>query len=224
MPKPSSSLVVGLVALFLVLGCAPGPKPCIRAPSCDDSEECLAHRCLPLGSDPVRMDTLRLVLTPAAIGVVSSERPNALRELPTAVAFGSSADGPSALYLKFLPAWQSFSEIDSAFLLLEPMPGTAPDVEEIPVVAARIASAWQPDELGFMTEPKLLPPKARGLARSSPKATLRVDVTEIARFLKQHRTSDYGIALKASRSGAHGASYATGASGGRAPRLELYVR
>ena len=104
------------------------------------------------------------------------------------------------------------------------MPGTAPDVEEVPVVAARVASPWRPDELDLLTQPKLLPPRARGLARSSPKATLRVDVTEIARFLKQHRLNDHGIALKASRSATYGASYATGASGGRAPRLELYVR
>jgi hypothetical protein len=206
----------------MAIGCAPGREPCIAPGGCSATDECLAHRCVSLGSDPVSMDTRRFVLTPAAIGVVSAELPS--HPLPSAVTFGSAAEGPSALYLKFSLAWHSFKEIDNAFLLLEPMPGTAPDIADVPVVAARVASPWKPEELGFWTQPKLAPPRARGIARSSPKTTLRVDVTEIARFLKQHRTSDHGIALKASRSATHGASYATGVSGGRAPRLELYVR
>ena len=51
---------------------------------------------------------------------------------------------------------------------------------------------------------------------------LRIDVTEIVRYLKQHPRGDYGIALKAGSGSDLGVSYSTGSSGGVAPKLELY--
>jgi hypothetical protein len=53
---------------------------------------------------------------------------------------------------------------------------------------------------------------------------LRVDVTEIAAYLAEHAESDHGIAVRAGGGSDVGASFATGASGETAPRLELYVR
>ena len=52
---------------------------------------------------------------------------------------------------------------------------------------------------------------------------LRIDVTEIVRYLAAHPESDRGIALVASSGDGYGASFSTGAGGGRAPRLEVYL-
>jgi hypothetical protein len=83
---------------------------------------------------------------------------------------------------------------------------------------------WTPDELTWLKQPSVVPPSSSGIARSSPPSPLRIDVTEIVSYLREHTESDFGIALK-SGSGEHGgASFATGASGGRAPRLEVYAR
>jgi hypothetical protein len=49
-------------------------------------------------------------------------------------------------------------------------------------------------------------------------------VTELVRYAKNNARSDRGMALQAHDESAHGATYATGVSAGRAPRLELYVR
>jgi hypothetical protein len=212
---------------MLVAGaCTRDPVPCTSAGSCSSDSECLANRCVPLGSDPVALDTRRIVLSPSVIAVVSSRgtEQEGSAALPSSVTFGGASEAASALYLRFEPSWRSARRVDNAFLVLEPLPGTPGDPEDVPVEAWRIAGRWQTSDLSWVHQPKRAPPFARGLARSSPPSPLRIDVTAIVRHWHEHARSERGLVVKSAGGGAFGASFATGASGGAAPRLELYVR
>jgi hypothetical protein len=191
--------------------------------TCPEGSECLANRCTLLGADPVASDTRRIVATPQAIAVVSADQPGPNVELPPAITFGGRA-GAAALYLDFAPEWLGARSLESAFLILEPMPGTHRGASDVEVHAWRVTGAWQASELSWLAQPRRAPPSAIGIARAAPPMPLRVDVTSIVRYFAQHPRSDRGIVLKAGGSGALGASFATGAAGGNAPRLELYVR
>jgi hypothetical protein len=174
------------------------------------------------GGIPVSEDSLRLVLEPQHIAVVSAKR-SYDDGLPPAVTFGSRAEGASALYLRFAPTTADPKRIQSAFLLLEPMPGTLPD-GDVDVDVWRIREPWQPDGIDWLSQPKLAPPRGEGIARSRPPSTLRVDVTAIVEYLAAHGENDFGIALESGSGDGAGASFATGTAGGRTPRLEVYLR
>src|SRR5690242_3433873 len=108
------------LAFALLQACARGPEPCASASSCPTNTECLANRCVPAGSDPVALDTRRIVLSPSAIAVVTARDARA-DDLAPAVTFGGRAGGASALYLRFQPLWREARRVDSAFLVLEPL-------------------------------------------------------------------------------------------------------
>jgi hypothetical protein len=190
---------------------------------CSADMECLANRCVPLGSDPVQPSTRRIVAAPSAIAVVSS-RGTGGETLPAAVTFGGAAEGAAALYLRFAPVWHGAGAIQNAFVLLEPLPGTQIAPDDVEVEAWRVAGAWDPLRLAWLAQPRLAPPRARGIARASPPAPLRIEVTEIVRYWQKHARSERGLAIKSAAGDAFGASFATGAGGGAAPRLELYAR
>jgi hypothetical protein len=61
-------------------------------------------------------------------------------------------------------------------------------------------------------------------ALDAARAPLRVDVTALVRAWSRHRGDDHGIALFATGDDAFGATYATGRTRGRPPRLEVYLR
>jgi hypothetical protein len=214
---------VMLLALCIA-GCARGPEPCTTPGTCGSGFECLANRCVPLGAEPVGQGTVRWVVAPARIAVVTSESWQYERTLPGAIRFGSAADGPAALYLRFDPVWTRAREIDSAFLLLEPMPGVPLSAEDIEVQAARVGGSWQPETLSWLRQPKLASPRSRALARAGPPSTLRIDVTDIIRYEHTHPRHNHGIAVKGPNGDGHGACFATGRTLGATPRLEIYVR
>lgn len=141
--------------------------------------------------------------------------------LPTAVTFGG-ADGDVALYLRFPAVWRG-ADVEAAFLLLEPMPGALVGAANVPVEAWRVDGEWQPATLAWLSQPRLAQPSSRGLARSAPPQTLRIDVTALVRYLAGHPGSDRGIALRGRSAVPPGATFATGIAGGRAPWLEVYV-
>jgi hypothetical protein len=204
------------------IACARGPIPCNTPGTCPEGQECLANRCSPLGGEPVAADTTRLVVRPSAMALVSSAAHREGDALPTAVALGSRVEGAIALYLRFEPVWRGKPPVASAFMLLEPMAGTQPGLGEVPVSIWRVQEDWEGEQLTWLRQPRVGPPEARGLARSSPPTTLRIEVTELVHYLQQHPYGDHGLALKAPGDRPHGASYATGAGGGVGPRLELY--
>jgi hypothetical protein len=157
------------------------------------------------------------------MALVSAHAHRAGGPLPAAITFGSRTVGSVALYLRFDPLPDAATRLDTALLLLEPMAGTRPSAENVPVEVWRVREQWQPESLHWVSQPRLALPRTRGLARSSPPSTLRIDVTEIVRHQTEHPRSNHGLALKADHAGAHGASFASGSSGGRGPRLELYL-
>jgi hypothetical protein len=191
--------------------------------TCPEGSECLANRCTLLGADPVAQDTRRLVLVPTTMAVVGALDRDPSSELGAAVTFGS-ASGGAALYLEFAPTWKQNRGIESAFIVLDPMPGTRRGPEDVEIDAWRIGERWSPGALSWLDKPELSPPTASGIARAAPPMPLRVDVTAIAMHLAEHAQNDHGIALTAGGGSDVGVSFATGASGGNAPRLELYVR
>jgi hypothetical protein len=191
--------------------------------TCPEGSECLANRCTLLGADPVASDTRRIVVVPAAIGVVSADAPGPSAELAPAVTFGSTA-GAAALYLDFAPEWRRAQSIESAFLILEPMPGTRRGRADVRVHAWRVTEDWRASELSWLAQPRRAHPGAVGIARAAPPMPLRMDVTALVRYFAEHERSEHGIVLRAGGGSESGASFATGASGGTAPRLELYVR
>jgi hypothetical protein len=212
-----------VLVVALVIGCAPGPSPCTTPGTCGSGEECLANRCVPLGTDPVAADTRRLLFVPHALAVVSARGERA-DGLPGAVTFGSRSTGASALYLSYAIGFDRIRAVDSAFLVLEPLPMSAHTGDSVEVDAWRIAENWDRESISWLTQPALAPPRARGVAQSGPLNVLRVDVSAIVRFWLGQPMQNRGMALKASSGDGHGLSFATGASDGAAPRLELYVR
>jgi hypothetical protein len=213
-------------ALFgtLASACAPSPTPCTTPGVCASGEECLANRCVPLGAEPVALESRRLLLRPHAVAVVSARGRTRTDALPNAVTFGGEAEGASTLFLEFKLHAHEIKSLDSAFLVLEPLPMSAPEPARIEVDAWRIAERWDKDSVSWLAQPSLAPPRARGVAQSSPLTVLRIDVSAIIRFWLRQPLHNRGLALKAAGGDGHGVSFATGASDGSAPRLELYVR
>lgn len=217
------TLAAWLFALLAPLAaCSRGPEPCASAGVCPEGQECLANRCVVAGGDPVPADSQRLVLEPEAMAVVGD--PHEPGELPAAVTFGAGAGGTATLFLKFPPVWRHKQRIESAFLVLEPMPATFVSATDVHVDVWRVRERWEPSSLTALKQPELVPPRSRGLARSSPPSPLRIDVTALVTYLAENAGNDHGMALRAASGESAGASFATGTSGGRSPRLELYVR
>lgn len=212
-----------LCLLALAAACSRGPEPCASAGVCPEGQECLANRCVVAGGDPVPADSQRLVLEPEQMAVVGNAATEP-GELPAAVTFGGGANGTSTLYLKFPPVWRHKRRIEAAFLILEPMPATFGSAEDVAMDVWRVRERWEPSSLTRIEQPELGPPRSRGLARSTPPSPLRVDVTALVTHLAENAGSDHGIALRAGSGDSAGASFATGTSGGRSPRLEIYVR
>jgi hypothetical protein len=177
---------------------------------------------MPMGSLPVGERTERIVSQPRALAVVRSDG-HSEREAPISVNLGGSAGGASTFYLVFDPIWQSDTKLDSAFLLLDPMPGALASPSDVELVVFRVLEEWDLASLSATTEPALGLPSSRGIARGSPMSTTRIDVTELVRYAMKHPYSHYGWAIRAGQSHDAGISVATGIAGAMGPRLELYV-
>ncbi|MEO8903481.1 MAG: hypothetical protein ABI488_14795 [Polyangiaceae bacterium] len=166
--------------------------------------------------------TVRLVSTPTSISALSSSHD--CSALPAEITFGGSQDR-SALYLKFPADFAIHGTPLKAFIALSPREDASADATPVVIEAWRVNAAWEPAELrAWSDKPPLAPPYARVDINSSPTRELRIDVTELVRFAAQNPALDFGFALLGQAGPGHGASFATGISGGDAPRLEVYVR
>jgi hypothetical protein len=155
----------------------------------------------------------RSVLEPRRFGWLSSERETGA--LPSAVALGTRASGCVLLYLEF-PELQPGRRLLRAELLLSSSGVTGDRVE---IELSRSAEATGPLRLWSERPRKLYPSiSAQVLVRAWPQ---RLDVTEI---LRVHDPSHGPLRLLVRAEPGEGAGVliATGASGGVAPRLELY--
>ena len=101
---------------------------------------------------------------------------------------------------------------------------SAPKPPRSKIDAWRIAERWDKDSVSWLAQPALAPPHSHGIAQSSPLSVFRIDVSAIVRFWLRQPLQNRGLALKAPAGDGHGVTFATGASDGNAPRLELYVR
>jgi hypothetical protein len=72
--------------------------------------------------------------------------------------------------------------------------------------------------------PRLSPFEGGAYSSIGPAKALRIDVTSIVQKWALDRSADQGLALTATSEAPFGASYATGVSGGIAPRLDVYLR
>jgi hypothetical protein len=164
----------------------------------------------------------RVVATPSQIAVLSQG--HATTGVPGDVTFGD-ASGRSALYLEFPPEWRAHGAPLEGFIALEPRDGETPDAEPVTIEVWRIRSAWEPNALhAWSDKPELGPPVAHAVISSAPGRTLRIDVSELLCFAANHPALAHGMAVLARGGSGHGASFATGMSGGSAPRLEVYTR
>jgi len=164
----------------------------------------------------------RLVETPSGLAVLSQSQSQS--GLPGDITFGDPS-GRSALYLQFPPEWRARGAPLQGFLVLEPRSGEMPDPEPVPVEIWRVRSRWEPENLrAWSDKPELAPPYVSAVISSSPARALRVDITELLRFAANNPDLDQGLALIARAGTGHGATFATGMSGGAAPRLEVYTR
>lgn len=202
--------------------CAPTPVPCNGPNRCDAGSECLANRCVPLGSEPVAENSQRAVAEVTEFAVIASAGDFG-GGLPGFVALGAERTGTLELLLRFEPIWRTGGRVDQAFLLLDPLPHSRSATGEVAVDVWRIEHAWSRADVTWMSQPALGYPKARGIA-SSNGAPLRVEVTQLVNYLREHPEHDYGIALRAAAVHDTGVSYATGVAGGSAPRIEVYGR
>lgn len=211
-------------AALVALACSPGPEPCVSPGTCARGDECLANRCVPAGGAPVPAHAQRLVFEPKAIAVLSSRGHRAGAPLSGAAVFGSRAAGAAALYLRFARPKVSAPRIAGAFVLLEPMPAAPISRADVVVRAWRVGQHWSPAELSWLRQPRRSLPRSSGIARASPPSELRIDVTDIERFVATPGRNDWGIVLQAAAGDGFGVTYSTGVHGAPAPRLELYVR
>jgi hypothetical protein len=201
-----------LAALF-IMSCGRAGSPC-AAPSCGAGYECLANTCAPAGAEPVPKDSIRVVLEPAMVAT-----PRASDASQGSVNLGSEW---AALYLRFDTGWKRNGAVVRAFLLLEPADSAETDARDVTLDVWTIGTPWSESRVAMGARPNLTQPRARGILRTSPASTARIDVTRLALALTD-RPEDDGIAVVATSSKGRNVRIRTGPTGG-APRLELYVR
>lgn len=166
-------------------------------------------------------NTRRFVVTPTRIAELTPGSDSSA--LPVAVSFGGS-QGRSALYLQFPSDYAAYGTPLKAYLALSPRADASPDPAQIVVEAWRVNAAWQAAELrSWADKPPLAPPYRIEKLSGSPAREQRLDVTELVRFAAENPSRDFGIALLGRGGSGPGLSFATGISGGSAPRLEVYV-
>ena len=200
-----------------MLGCASGPLPCRSPSACPAGSECLAHRCEPIGAEPVAPDSQRRVLEPADIAVVRGD--GSRGGLPPTVTFGGALGQSEQLLLRFAASAWGGGSVSAAFLLLEPVPGAEPSAEDVPVEVAVLGGDWASSSAGGA--PSSRGPVSAGIARTRPPGLLRIDVTTILQELAHG--SDHGLVVRAAAASTRGAVYSTGLDG-RLPRLDVYYR
>lgn len=208
-----------LAVAGLAFGCEKGPIPCAGAGSCPMGRECLASRCVLEGGEAVPGASRRLLLRPSALGVARGGRDAG--GMAPSVTLGRRADDETALYVRFEPSWNQ-GRVVAAFLLLEPLPGAAHN-DDVNLEVWRSRADFPSDTFRFDTQPGLVPPFARGLARSAPPSPVRVDVTSLVQFLRSHPAEDHGFVVRAASEDDAGISIATGLDGGLPPRLDVYL-
>lgn len=208
------------VALLLSLaGCAAPGEPCLGANGCGRGFECLAARCVLEGTTPVDPATLRRHARPSALAVAGGAAPP---ELGAAVTLGNPAVAPSALYLDFERVWTT-GTIEAAFLVLSTAQGALAGAD-VELLVARAQSPWSVSSFSWAEKPGIGRAEARGIARAAPELPVRIDVTELVRFFRDHPARAHGLVVYARSDTGPGVTLSTGLGDGPAPELDVYLR
>src|SRR4051812_32048722 len=166
--RPWSGWLARALCTCGLWGCSPTPVPCRSPEHCSAQSECLAHRCVALGSDPVAAGTTRLLVPAAEVAVVRARGTGA--GLPSTVTLGGPEATAELLLVRFPRSWASFeiggTEIDAAFLLLSPAASADPTGADVQLQVALAAAPWAPGTLD--RAPGARSPKSAGLARTRP--------------------------------------------------------
>jgi hypothetical protein len=163
-----------------------------------------------------------MLVAPIEMAVVSSKGFDAA--LPAEIPLGGASSGSIVVLLRFPTPWGNRVRIASAFLMLEPFPGAVPEIGPVTVTVARVLEPWSASDVSWARLPRLSAAESRALASTAPPRTLRIDVTAIVQRWSMGKANDQGIALLSAPDASVGATYATGISGARGPRLDVYLR
>jgi hypothetical protein len=214
--------VVLLFCSMVLASCAARPTPCVSPQACAQGQTCTAGRCAALGAEVAPSDARRMLVAPSEIAVVSSRGESG--SLPAEIPLGSSSAGSTVLLLRFPTPWGNRTRVALALLTLEPSPGALPEAEQVSVTVARVLEPWTPSGVSWGRLPRISAPEGRAFATARPPKTLRIDVTAIVQRWASERPTDQGLALVTTADVPVGATYASGASGARGPRLDVYLR
>lgn len=236
-----ASIVLALsCALTAVMACAPAPKPpvCAGAGVCG-AGYCVAGRCRPKDARIAPGDGQRVLLQPQDIAVLSSRGVAAAPEppasssdvgagararLPEAISLGAASAGSTVLLFRFAATWHDDADVQSAFLVLDPIADAPPAAGPVTLEVARILDPWRSETATWGRQPRLSIPVVAAVARRRPAAPLRIDVTELVRAWAERASDDHGIALLAPGADPVGVACSMGISEGLGPRLEVYLK
>jgi len=221
-----SPRTLAFAAALALAGCAAPlgeARPCPDA-ACAAGRACVAGRCRAADAPISPADARRLLLSPVDVAVVGLHGGGGGPDLPEAIALGRGASGTVVMLFRFEATWRDDAEVQSAFLVLEPLDGAPPAVSPIRFEMARVVEPWQPAAVSWGRQPRLSVPYVAGTTRARPALPVRVDVTPLVRTWTRRDPDDHGIALLAKGDDAHGAVVSMGVSHGRGPRLEVYVK
>jgi hypothetical protein len=166
-------------------------------------------------------DSQRIQVAPADLAVVTSSAESGA--LPAMAGAGGHATGTVVILVRFPTPWGN-QRIAGAFLVLGPHFGARPEPHAVRLSVARILDRWVGTDVTWGRLPPLSPAEITATIAAAPAEPLRIDVTHIAQRWAYDKPDDHGIAIVASADGPCSPGYATGTSGGIAPRLDVYVR
>jgi hypothetical protein len=219
----SAASLAALAAASLLTGCGaaePSP-PCAGAGACASGSICSAGRCRPGGAVPAWPDTVRILLPPRDVAVVSARGDEGLGD---AVALGRADDGDTAILLRFVTSFRDDADVVRAFVVLEPLEGAEPPRTPTRLEVARILEPWSSATVSRGRQPKLAIPTLSAIVPERTPPRVRLEVTDIVRRWPRRAKDDQGIAVLARGDDPVGTVVSTGLARGRGPTLEVYVR
>ena len=209
-------------ALALLACAAPSPEPCLSADGCPSSLECIASRCAPAGSDPVPPTTRRAVMAPSRMAVSYRHGSDHGPAVPSEVTFGDPRLGDAALYLRFDVPWHELGRVQSAFLVLRPLPAGLPAPRPLPLEVRLARGDFSPGVLPWRRRPGLESGVGRALAPGRGELPLRIDVTQLLRGRRSPSRAAVTVALFSTEPSAHGIAYGLHGHAAGSPELSLY--
>lgn len=207
--------------------CAGQQKPCSPDAECGAGGACVIGRCREATKDVVSSESRRVVLLARKIAVISS------RDVPldgsisrppvdaSITAFGANASGDVVVLLDFDGDVGNGVDVEGAFLVIDPEPGSPGPTASVQIDVAAVLSAWEPASVSWGRTPRLGLPLGAARVPTARRASIRIDVTEA---VAKSRSVGHGFALLASGSDPVGARLVTMARSTSGPKLELYLK